>query len=135
MFTLLMILFIFLCFFLAVIILIQQGKGDLGVGSMSGSQMLFGGSGGQGFFEKTTWAMGALFIFGSLGLAMLKSKEVRRSVLDDAIATATTRSTGSPVKPVKAGSHDAVQDLDSDQDQDAPLQDVTPSTNESQDAA
>ncbi len=77
-----MILFIFLCVFLAVFILIQQGKSDWGLGSMSGSQILFGGSGGQGFFEKTTWFLGAIFILGSLGLAILKSKEARSSILE-----------------------------------------------------
>jgi len=79
--TLLTILFVILCFFFAIIILIQQGKGDMGLGSMAGGQMLFGGSGGQNFFERATWIMGALFIFGSLGLAILKSKEVRSSRL------------------------------------------------------
>ncbi len=81
-----MTLFIILCFFLSIFILIQQGKGDLGLGSMSGSQMLFGGSGGQDFFEKATWIMGAVFMFGALGLAILKSKEVHSSILDGAKA-------------------------------------------------
>ena len=52
----------------------------MGLGSMGGStQMLFGGSGGQDFFERVTWVLGGLFIFGSLGLAILKSKEIRSS--------------------------------------------------------
>jgi len=83
MYALLMVLFIILCFFLAFAVLIQQGKGDLGIGSL-GSQMLFGGSGGQTIFEKATWIMGALFIFGALGLAILKSKEHRASILEGA---------------------------------------------------
>jgi preprotein translocase subunit SecG len=91
MYTLLMVLFIILCFFLALFILIQQGKGDLGLGSMGGGQMLFGGSGGQGFFEKATWIMGAIFIFGSLGLAILKSKEHRASALEGYTAPANNK--------------------------------------------
>lgn len=82
MFTFFMILFVILCVFLAIFILIQQGKGDLGLGSMGGSQMLFGGSGGQNFFEKATWTMGAIFILGALGLSILKSKEQRASILE-----------------------------------------------------
>ncbi len=82
MYTLLMVFFVFLCIFLGFFILLQQGKGDLGVGSMQGSQMLFGGSGGQGFFEKATWIMGALFILGSLGLAIVKSRETQASILE-----------------------------------------------------
>lgn len=81
MFALLMGFFIILVATLAIFILIQQGKGDLGLGSMGGTQMLFGGSGGQDFFERTTWTLGFLFLFGSLGLAILKSKERNTSKL------------------------------------------------------
>lgn len=81
MFTLLLILFMIVSFFMAFIILLQQGKGDMGLGSMGGTQMLFGGSGGQEFFEKLTWVFGSIFIFGALGLAVLKAKEVRSSRL------------------------------------------------------
>ncbi|QQR48584.1 preprotein translocase subunit SecG [bacterium] len=82
MFTLLMTLFIFSSLLLAILILIQQGKGDMGMGSLGGStQMLFGGSGGQNFFEKATWILGAIFLFGSLGLTVLKAKTTRESGL------------------------------------------------------
>lgn len=78
----LMILFVILCFLLALAILMQQGKGDMGLGGLGGgSQMLFGGSGGQEFFERLTWIMGAIFIAGSLGLALLKSKELESTRL------------------------------------------------------
>jgi preprotein translocase subunit SecG len=86
MYTLLMVLFIVLCFFLAIFVLLQQGKGDLGIGSMAGSQMLFGGSGGQGFFEKATWVMGMLFMLGALGLTVVKSRESNQSILQGARA-------------------------------------------------
>ena len=55
----------------------QKGKGGMGLGSMGGSnQMLFGSGGGQDLFQKMTWILGALIIFGSLGLAIWKAKEV-----------------------------------------------------------
>jgi len=74
MYALLMVLFVILAILLAVVILIQPGKGDMGLGSIgSGSQILFGGSGGRSFFEKVTWVMAALFIFGALGLSLLKT--------------------------------------------------------------
>lgn len=45
----------------------------MGLGGMGGgTQLLFGGSGGQDLFQKTTWALGALFMAGSLLLAMVK---------------------------------------------------------------
>lgn len=82
MISVLMVLFVILCFLLGVSILIQQGKGDMGLGSMgAGSQMLFGGSGGQDFFERMTWTFGFLFMFGALGLAILKSRSVAESKL------------------------------------------------------
>ena len=74
MITLLMTLFVILCFLLAVSIFIQQGKGDMGLGSLGGgSQTLFGGSGGQEFFERITWTMGILFMVGALGISILKT--------------------------------------------------------------
>jgi preprotein translocase subunit SecG len=110
MYTFLMILFIFLCVFLALFILIQQGKSDWGLGSMSGSQILFGGSGGQGFFEKTTWILGAIFILGSLGLAILKSKENRASILEgvkiEGAAQAKMPIQKAPTAPVNSDADD-----------------------------
>jgi protein translocase SecG subunit len=66
--------FVILCVLLGFLILIQQGKGDMGLGGLgASSQMLFGGSGGQDFFEKITWTFGFLFIFGALGISFMKS--------------------------------------------------------------
>lgn len=98
----LMILFVFLCFLLALAILMQQGKGDMGLGGLGGgSQMLFGGSGGQEFFEKITWIMGALFIVGSLGLALLKSKEMEKTRLTRvSYPTAQTQAQNQPQIPL-----------------------------------
>lgn len=48
----------------------------MGIGSLGGgTQMLFGGSGGQDMFQKTTWVLGAIFIGGSLFLALAKSRQ------------------------------------------------------------
>ena len=55
--------FVLVCIVLGFFVLIQQGKGDMGLGSIGGgSQTLFGGSGGQSFFEKATWVLGLLFM-------------------------------------------------------------------------
>jgi preprotein translocase subunit SecG len=91
MYTFLMILFVILSALLAIVILIQPGKGDMGLGSIgSGSQILFGGSGGRSFFEKVTWVMAALFILGALGLSMIKSKERQASSLSGFKADASS---------------------------------------------
>ncbi|KKP29664.1 MAG: Preprotein translocase, SecG subunit [candidate division TM6 bacterium GW2011_GWF2_30_66] len=66
---------IIVCLLLILVILIQQGKGGIGLGSsFGGAQMLFGGSGGQDIFQKITWVLGLIFMFGSLGLFLLGSK-------------------------------------------------------------
>ena len=89
MYTFLMVLFVILSILLAVVILIQPGKGDMGLGSIgSGSQVLFGGSGGRSFFEKVTWVMAALFILGALGLSLIKSREKQYSSLSGFTAKA-----------------------------------------------
>lgn len=73
-------LFIVMCLFMVLLILIQQGKGSMGLGAIGGgSQMLFGGSGGQDLFQKMTWFLGAVFIFGSLGLSIFTAKEHNQS--------------------------------------------------------
>ncbi len=77
---LLEILFIIMCLFMVLLILVQQGKGSMGIGALGGgSQLLFGGSGGQDLFQKTTWVLGAIFIFGSLGLSIFISREHAKS--------------------------------------------------------
>lgn len=100
--TFLMILFILLCLFLSLFILMQQGKGDMGLGSLGGgAQLLFGGSGGQSFFEKATWIMGFIFIFGALGISILKSKEHGTSRLRD-ITVQTKNQKQTPQKNINS---------------------------------
>jgi preprotein translocase subunit SecG len=77
---LLVTLFIFASLLLILIVLIQQGKSSMGLGAMGGgTQLLFGGSGGQDIFQKITWFLGAIFMFGSLLLTVMKSNEIASS--------------------------------------------------------
>jgi len=67
----------FCAIFTVLIILVQKGKGSMGLGNMGGgAQMLFGGGGGQDLFQKITWVLGAILLFGSLGLAIWKTKQM-----------------------------------------------------------
>ena len=69
-------IYIVVCFFLVLIVLIQKGKSSMGLGSLGGgTQMLFGGSGGQDIFQKITWVLVAFFLLGSLGLALMKTRQ------------------------------------------------------------
>lgn len=73
--TFLTTLFVFMCFFLILLVLVQKGKSSMGIGAMGGrSQMIFGATGGQDIFQKTTWILVAIFLFGSLGLSILKTR-------------------------------------------------------------
>lgn len=79
-FGLLMTLFIFVTLLMIPLILIQKGKGSTGLGAMGGgSQMLFGGSGGQELFQKITWIFGALFMAGSFMLSIMKTSQMQTS--------------------------------------------------------
>ena len=72
--------YIFVCLLLVLMVLVQKGKSSMGLGGLGGgSQMLFGGSGGQDLFQKVTWGLGALFMLGSLVLALMKSSQLATS--------------------------------------------------------
>jgi len=74
--------FFLLVFLLSIIILFLQGKGDLGIaGSWQGSQMIFGGSGGQDFVGKAVWVLGFLFMILGLYLAKAEVQSKFQSVL------------------------------------------------------
>lgn len=74
-FSLLTVLYSFMCCLIILLVLVQKGKGNMGLGSMGGgTQMLFGSSGGQDIFQKTTWILCALLLIGSLSLSVLKGK-------------------------------------------------------------
>jgi protein translocase, SecG subunit len=73
-------IFVFICFFLILLVLVQKGKGSAGIGSMGGgTQMLFGGSGGQDIFQKITWICGAIFLGGTLVLTVMKNASLSKS--------------------------------------------------------
>ena len=71
-----------MCAFIILMILIQRGKGSMGLGNVGGgNQALFGSSGGQDIFQKITWTCCALLLVGSLSLAVLKGKYLATSYL------------------------------------------------------
>ncbi len=79
-FGLLLTLYIFVCFLLVLLVLVQKGKSSMGIGNLGGGvQMLFGGSGGQDIFQKSTWVLGAIFMASSLALSLLKTHSLQQS--------------------------------------------------------
>ena len=74
-FSLLNFLYSFMCCLIVLLVLVQKGKGNMGLGSMGGgNQMLFGSSGGQDIFQKMTWVLCGMLLAGSLFLSVLKYK-------------------------------------------------------------
>jgi|GEM_PF-1055484 protein translocase SecG subunit len=65
----------FLCLLIIPLILIQKGKGSMGLGNMGGTnQMLFGSSGGQDIFQKITWMFCGILLAGALLLSLAKAQ-------------------------------------------------------------
>lgn len=72
-------LYLINCFLLVLIILMQKGKGGLGLGGLGGgAQMIFGGGGGQDLFQKITWVLGSIFMIGAMILSLMKSTEHKK---------------------------------------------------------
>lgn len=82
-------LYCFSSILLILFVLLQKGKGGLGLGGLSGggSQMLFGGSGGQNLFQKITWALGVILLGGGLAMAIYKYKNYQTRYLSGYIAS------------------------------------------------
>lgn len=78
--TILSAFFVLAAILLILLVFIQKSKSSLGLGAMGGgTQLLFGGSGGQDIFQKSTWALGALLLGGSLVLSWAKTQEAARN--------------------------------------------------------
>jgi protein translocase SecG subunit len=78
------IFFVIICSLMIALIMIQQSRGEIGFGAApsKGTQLVFGGSGGQEFFEKVTWVLGATFLLSCLAMSYFQSKEQSRSILE-----------------------------------------------------
>ncbi len=77
MFTFLSILYVFVCLFLILVVLLQSGKGGgmgaLGGGANTAGQQVFGGAGASNILSRMTAVFAALFMILSATLAYLSS--------------------------------------------------------------
>lgn len=82
-------LYCFSSVLLILFVLLQKGKGGLGLGGLSGggSQMLFGGSGGQNLFQKITWVLGIILLGGGLAMSIYKYKNYQTRYLSGYVAS------------------------------------------------
>jgi len=72
-----------ICFFLVVVILLQPGKSDMGIGFGSSSQSIFGSKGAGNFLTKTTSVCALLFLVTSFVLTRSRIVEYTGSVVKD----------------------------------------------------
>jgi preprotein translocase subunit SecG len=89
MYTILLSIHVVIAIFLVIVVLLQSGKGGgLGAGfGGGGANTLFGSSGGSNFFTKLTMCLAAGFMLTSLGLARIKSQDIKTSIFDQGAAT------------------------------------------------
>lgn len=102
MITFLTVVHITVCVFLAAIVLLQHGKGaDVGATFGGAGQTIFGPRGTATLLSKLTTGAAVIFMFTSLSLAYLSSRESTQSVFTEKKGVAPTVSatpggTGSP---------------------------------------
>jgi preprotein translocase subunit SecG len=80
--TLIIVLHTVFAVFLVLVILLQPGKGDAGIGFGSSSQSIFGSAGAGNFLTKTTAVCAALFLFTSFWLTRDRIKSQKGMDID-----------------------------------------------------
>ena len=84
-YTFITVIHIIVCFFLAIVVLLQQGKGsDVSAVFGGSSQTLFGSSGAGNLLTKLTSASAAIFMITSLTLTYGAAKQSTKSLFDNA---------------------------------------------------
>jgi preprotein translocase subunit SecG len=90
-FNFLAVIYVFVCAFLILVVLLQAGRGG-GLGGAfgaGGSQTVFGSAGASNFLTRLTWVCAVLFMTLSMALAYLSSTS--DSLLDEQEAIANER--------------------------------------------
>jgi len=88
-YTIVTVVHVFACLFLAVVVLLQTGKGsDAGAVFGGSSQTIFGSSGAGNFLTKLTTATAIIFMLTSLTLTYGAAKQTSKSLFDNAPSSA-----------------------------------------------
>ncbi|MBY0369871.1 preprotein translocase subunit SecG [bacterium] len=98
--TIFIILHLLVCCFLVLVILLQPGKGDAGIGFGSSSQSIFGSKGAGNFLTKTTSVCAIVFLSTSFLLTRERIQEATSSVIrgDEPAAQAPATPAAEPAK-------------------------------------
>ena len=101
-------LHVIVCVALVMIVLLQKGKGaSMGAAFGGSSQTVFGSTGATSFLSKITVATAVIFMFTSLGLALLMGRGASSSLMKGVNVPAATQPAESPAPagtPAPAGS-------------------------------
>jgi preprotein translocase subunit SecG len=110
MYTLIVIVHVFICFLMIGAILLQSGKGaEIGASFGGSSQTVFGSRGPANFLSKLTVVVAAIFMLTSFTLAILaKQRTFESTVIDlnrkgESAAPATTAQPTTESNPAPAG--------------------------------
>jgi len=101
-------LHVVVCVALVMIVLLQKGKGaSMGAAFGGSSQTVFGSTGATSFLSKITVAAAVIFMFTSLGLALLMGRGASSSLMKGVNVPAATQpaeSSAPAASPAPAGS-------------------------------
>jgi len=101
-------LHVVVCIALVMIVLLQKGKGaSMGAAFGGSSQTVFGSTGATSFLSKITVAAAVIFMFTSLGLALLMGRGASSSLMKGVNVPAATQPAESSAptgSPAPAGS-------------------------------
>ena len=90
-------LHVIVCVALVMIVLLQKGKGaSMGAAFGGSSQTVFGSTGATSFLSKITVATAVIFMFTSLGLALLMGRGASSSLMKGVNVPAATQPAESP---------------------------------------
>ena len=90
-------LHVVVCVALVMIVLLQKGKGaSMGAAFGGSSQTVFGSTGATSFLSKITVATAVIFMFTSLGLALLMGRGASSSLMKGVNVPAATQPAESP---------------------------------------
>ena len=98
--TILIVVYVIVCIFLVLTVLLQQGKGAA-IGAVFGSSdTIFGSAGPASFLHKITSGLAVLFMVLALVLCYLSAHKVEDSIMQDVEVT-TSPVTTEPVEPAE----------------------------------
>lgn len=100
MYTLIVIVHVFICFLMIGAILLQSGKGaEIGASFGGSSQTVFGSRGPANFLSKLTVVVAAIFMLTSFTLAILAKQRTFESTVIDLNTKSESASPATPAQP------------------------------------